>query len=153
MHEIYSYVQPPLDDWIYACGYKWEDPTLESFKKAVTLKVNTDGQLQFLHQWGDTGNKDACKAVAHDHTRNEIVFMMETTTGALRPDYARYSRYSASDADILMIVMNPGGGFAKGFNINMDTASISLGIGTHSFSILHEDYIFGGQSFGFKTKV
>jgi hypothetical protein len=21
MHEIYSFVQPDLDDWIYACGY------------------------------------------------------------------------------------------------------------------------------------
>ena len=23
MNEIYSYVQPINDEWIYACGYKW----------------------------------------------------------------------------------------------------------------------------------
>jgi hypothetical protein len=49
MTEIYSYVQPPLDDWIYTCGYVWVDPSQETYKKAVTMKVNTDGQVQFLH--------------------------------------------------------------------------------------------------------
>jgi len=47
----------------------------------------------------------------------------------------------------------------------MDTASIHLGIGSHSFYIRQDtttgaaffggstpDYIFGGQSYGFKTK-
>ena len=43
MNEIYSFVQPENGDYMYACGYKWEDPTLETYKKAVTLKVDTNG--------------------------------------------------------------------------------------------------------------
>jgi len=82
MNEIYSFVQPPLDDWIYTCGYVWDDPSLETYKRAVTMKVNTDGQLQFLHKWGTTyktNNKDACRAVNYDSGRGEVVFMIETT--------------------------------------------------------------------------
>jgi hypothetical protein len=155
MHEIYSFVQPALDDWIYACGYVWDDPTLETYKRAVTMKVSTDGQLQFLHQWGTetSGNKDACRAVNHDSARGEIVFMIEATSPSLRPDYSTYSSYSGSDADMVIVVMRSGGSFVKGYNINMNTASVSLGIGTHSFYIRGDDYIFGGQSFGYKTKV
>ena len=162
MHEIYSFVQPPLDDWIYACGYAWENPTLETYKRAVTMKVNTDGQLQFLHKWGKnypTGNKDACRAVNYDSERGEVVFMIETTNqdSGMRPSYNTYKDYSANDADILIVVMRPGGTFVRGYNINMNTASVSLGIGTHSFFIrgtgTNTEYIFGGQSFGYKTKV
>jgi hypothetical protein len=155
MHEIYSYVQPPLDDWIYACGYRWEDPTQETYRKAVTLKMSTNGDVQALHVWGDAAavtNRDTCRAVAYDSTRGEVVFMLETTSSVLRPDYERYSRYSASDADILMVVMRPSGAFVTAFNINMDTASVSLGVGGHSMYVLGDDYIFGGMSFGYKTK-
>jgi len=75
----------------------------------------------------------------------------------MRPSYSDYSQYSANDADILIVVMRPGGTFVRGYNINMNTASVSLGIGTHSMFIrgqgMETEYIFGGQSFGYKTKV
>jgi len=45
MNEIYSYVQPINDEWIYACGYKWEDPTAETYRKAALMKLSTDGQI------------------------------------------------------------------------------------------------------------
>jgi hypothetical protein len=162
MHEIYSFVQPDLDDWIYACGYRWDldaqNIPKETFKRAVTMKVNTDGQLQFLHRWGKNAQngadqKDTCRAVSYDKTRGEVVFMMEVTSDSLRPSYSQYSSFSAGDADIFIAVMRSGGSFVKGYNINMNTASVSLGVGTHSFFIRGQDYIFGGQSFGYKTKV
>ena len=45
MNEIYSYVQPINDEWIYACGYKWEDPLQETYRKAALMKLSTDGQI------------------------------------------------------------------------------------------------------------
>jgi len=45
MNEIYSYVQPINDEWIYACGYKWEDPLAETYRKASLMKLSSDGQI------------------------------------------------------------------------------------------------------------
>jgi hypothetical protein len=157
MHEIYSYVQPASDtEWIYGCGYKWEDPTKETYRRAVTMKMSTSGSVQYLHVWGtltNVLNRDTCRAVSYDPIRSEVVFMLETTSAELRPDYSRYSKYSAENADGLIVTMSPGGRFIDGFNINFDTASISFGIGGNSFFIQDNYYVFGGQSWGFKTNV
>ena len=38
-----------------------------------------------------------------------------------------------------------------GYNINMDKADIGMKIGDGAFFVLGKDYVFGGQSWGFKT--
>jgi hypothetical protein len=38
-----------------------------------------------------------------------------------------------------------------GYNINMDKADIGMKIGDGSFFVLGNHYVFGGQSYGFKT--
>jgi len=152
MHEIYSYIQPANDESIYTCGYKWENPTEETYRKAVTMKMSTSGDVQMLNVWGESSNYDVCRAVSHDKTRREIAFLLEVTSPSLRPSYSKYSRFSGDNSDIMIIVMRESGAIVEGFNINMDTASISLGVGDHSFFIKDEYYIFGGQSYGFKTK-
>ena len=156
MNEIYSFVQPPQDkNYIYACGYKWEDPTQETYRRAATMKMSTSGYIDFLHLWGtqtNVQNRDTCRAVSYDSSRNEVVYMLETTSSELRPDYSRYSKYSAANSDALIITMSPGGRFIDGFNMNFDTASISFGIGGNSLFVQDQYYVFGGQSWGFKTK-
>jgi len=152
MNEIYSFTQPINDEWIYACGYKWFDPFQETFRQAVTMKVSTDGELQFVQVWGDIKNNDACRAVSFDESRREVVFMFEATSPSLRPSYSRYSKYSGSNTDILIVTMKESGQLMGGWNINMDTASVSLYIGDHSFFVKDGQYIFGGQSYGYKTK-
>lgn len=116
------------------------------------MKVSTDGDLQFVQVWGESGNYDSCRAVSFDENRREVVFMLQTTSPSLRPDYSRYSKYSGSNSDILIITMKESGQLMSGFNINMDTASVSLNVGDHSFFIKDDYYIFGGQSYGYKTK-
>ena len=37
--------------------------------------------------------------------------------------------------------------------MNYDDASINFGVGTDSFFIHEEEYVFGGQSWGYKTKL
>lgn len=113
MNEIYSFVQPPNDkDYIYACGYKWEDPTKETYRRAATMKMSTDGFVQFLHVWGTSvTSKDVCRAVSYDQTRNEVVYLFETTSSQLRPNYNRYSAYSAANSDALIVTMRPSGVF------------------------------------------
>lgn len=139
MSEIYSFVQPADDkQWIYGCGYKWEDPTKETYRRAVTMKMSTEGYVQFLHVWGtmtNVQNTDTCRAVSYDEQRSEVVFLMETTSSELRPDYSKYSKYSGANADALIVTMSPGGRFKNGFNINFNTASISFGIGGNSFFV------------------
>ena len=97
-------------------------------------------------------NNDACKSVSFDRANRAVVFMLEVTSPSLRPDYSKYSRFSAQNTDILIISMRESGQFVSGFNINMDTASVSLMLGTHSFFVQDEYYVFGGHSYGYKTK-
>jgi hypothetical protein len=47
--------------------------------------------------------------------------------------------------------MKPDGEYKKAINLNYDTASINFGVGTHSFFIHDGYYVFGGQSWGYKT--
>lgn len=116
------------------------------------MKLSTEGTVQFLHQFGDLANNDACKSVAFDQDNRAVVFLLETTSPSLRPDYARYSRFSKTNTDILLITMRESGAFVSGFNINMDTASVSLNLGTHAFFVQDNYYVFGGHSYGYKTK-
>ena len=52
-----------------------------------------------------------------------------------------------------MAIMSPGGDYKKLININYDSASINIFIGGHSFFIDQGYYIYGGQQWGFKTKM
>ena len=155
MHEIYSFAMPESGSWIYACGYRWDDPSAESSRTAATMKVSEDLEVQFLPLWGTQGadNKDVCRAVTFDEQKKEVAFMLEVTSSTLRPDYSRYQRYSSSNTDVLIITMRESGSITGGYNINMDTAAVSIGVGGHS--LFHDgegNFIFGAQSWGFKTK-
>jgi len=110
------------------------------------MKMNVGGVVQFIHQWGGDSatNRDVCRAVSYDSVRNEVLYMLETTSPSLRPDYDRYSRYSKDNTDILIISMRPGGDFVSGYNLNYDTASVSMGVGGHSFFVKDDFFIFGG---------
>jgi hypothetical protein len=156
MNEIYSYVQPQRDkQWIYACGYKWVDPTQETYRNAVTMKLSNSGEIQFLDVWASAkvDQRDTCRAVSYDETNDEVVYMLEITSNTLRPSYNSVYRYSASNADAVIVTMRPGGQFLKGININYNTASISLYIGGNSLFVHENYYYFGSYSWGYKTKL
>jgi len=152
MHEVYSYVIPKFQSSIYGCGYQWEDPTTEKNRKAVAFKMNTDGNIKFMKVWGETLGNDLCRAVTYNENRNEAIFMLEVTSASLRPDYSRYSFYSGANSDLLLVTIRDSGSIVSGFNINMDDASVSMGVGGHSMFVLGDEYVFGAQTFGFKTK-
>lgn len=88
MNEIYSYATSKTDkQWIYACGYKWIDPTQETYRNAVTMKMSNNGQIQFLDVWANSkiDQRDTCRAVSYDEKKNEVVYMLEVTSNTLRP--------------------------------------------------------------------
>jgi hypothetical protein len=156
MAEIYSVVQADDDtEWFYGCGYKWVDPTQEKEKNAVTFKMSMDGDIQFLDVWAAATetSKDTCRSVAYDKTNGDVKFMLEVTSADLRPNYNSYYRYSSLNNDVLIVTMRPGGDYLKAINLNYDDASINFGVGTNSFFIHEEEYVFGGQSWGYKTKL
>lgn len=156
MNEIYSVAQSKNDyQWIYACGYKWVDPTQETFRNAATMKLSTSGDIQFLDVWATTkqDQRDTCRAVSYDENKDEVVFMLEVTSNTLRPNYNDVYRYSASNADVLIVTMRPGGEYLKGVNLNYNTAAISMFIGDNSMFV-QDDYVyFGSYSWGFKTRL
>jgi hypothetical protein len=143
MSEIYSYVIPKYQGVIYGCGYQWIDPTSEKNKKAVAFKMDTEGVVQFMYVWGESLGNDLCRAVSYDESNQEAVYMLEVTSKSLRPDYDRYKYYSANNYDLLIVKITDSGTITSGLNINMDDASISLGVGGHSMFILGNDYVFG----------
>lgn len=77
--------------------------------------------------------------------------LVEATTIELRPDFLRYAEFSAKDSDVVIITMKESGSFGNAFNINMDDASVAMQIGTNSAFVIDNYYVFGGQSFGYKT--
>lgn len=79
--------------------------------------------------------------------------MLEVTSNILRPNYNQVYKYSASNADALIVTMRPGGQYLKGLNINYYTASISLYIGGNSMFAHDNYYYFGSYSWGYKTKL
>jgi hypothetical protein len=78
--------------------------------------------------------------------------MLEVTTAELRPDIYLYEKYSGANRDILIVTMKDDGRLQEGYNINMGKAGISLHIGADSMFIHDGHYIFGGQSWGYKTR-
>ena len=77
--------------------------------------------------------------------------LLEVVSPNLRPNLSRYSAFSAAAADILIIRMTDSGQLRQAHNINMDKADVSLGIAGNAFFIRNSQYVFGGQSWGFKT--
>lgn len=51
MHEILSVVQPPNSGNLWTAGYMCRDKS-ECDKVAVVMKIDTDGEIQFLKQFG-----------------------------------------------------------------------------------------------------
>jgi len=159
MNEIYGYVQPEKSDQIYACGYRWDNPLLEQTRTAAIMQLDTEGDITILYSFGDavittTGGKahDICRAVAFDYSREEVAFMLEATSESLRPSFRSYNAFSASSSDVTIITMDPGGVLTGAFNLNFWDAAIGIGIGGNSFFVKNEEYIFGAQSWGHKTK-
>jgi hypothetical protein len=123
------------------------------------MEMDTEGDVSVLYTFGDavttgTGGvqHDICRAVAWDAGRSEIAFMLEATSESLRPDFRSYNTWSGANSDITIITMKPGGVLTGGYNLNMWDASVSMGVGGNSFFVRGSDYIFGAQSFGYKTK-
>ena len=114
MSEIIAYAQG-LDDraWIYACGYKWVDPDLMTYRNAATMKFSTSGDIQFLDVWAsDTVDQnDTCKSVAFDEDNNEVGYMLEVTSSSLRPSYSSVSKYSMDSAEAMIVIMKQDGSF------------------------------------------
>jgi hypothetical protein len=94
---------------------------------------------------------DVARAINYDDIRKEIVVLMEVTTPGLRPDYDKYKLYSNTSSDLLIVTIKTGGQIMVGYNINMDKADIGMKIGDGAFFVLGNQYVFGGQSWGFKT--
>ena len=163
MTEILSAVQPFGSDFLWCAGYALRDSTNEeSGRYAVVFKMDQDGEIKFLYKWGQyTGvsatdsnafaNNDVARAINYDDFKKEVIVLMEVTSKDLRPDYDKYSAYSSLNSDILIVIIKTGGQVMEGYNINMDKASIGLQIGDGSFFVLGNQYVFGGQSWGFKT--
>lgn len=51
MHEILSVVQPPNSGNLWTAGYACRDKA-ECYKVAVVMKTDSDGEVQFLKQFG-----------------------------------------------------------------------------------------------------
>jgi len=157
MNEIYSFVQPPRSNKIFACGFKYIDQlTNPDARLASVFKMDDQGDVSYVYVFGNRAKtskgKDICRAIDYDPDNREIVMMLEVTTPELRPDYYLYSRYSAKNKDILIVTMNDDGRLQEAYNINMGKAGISLYVGGHSLVIRDGHYIFGGYSWGYKTR-
>jgi hypothetical protein len=163
MTEILSAIQPQDSDFLWCAGYAYRDSTDDdSGRYAVVFKMDQDGEIKFLYKWGEfTGVTstdsnaaaihDVARAINYDDIRKEIVVLMEVTSKGLRPDYSKYSTYSANSSDILIVTIKTGGQIMAGYNINMEKADIGMKIGDGAFFVLGNQYVFGGQSWGFKT--
>ena len=121
--------------------------------------MNGDGIVTVLYNFGDAVTTstsgvqhDVCKSVAYDYNRQEIAYMLESTSESLRPNFRNYNTYSEKNNDLTVVMMSPGGVLTGAFNLNYWDAAVSIGIGGQSFFIKGEDYIFGSQSQGYKTK-
>lgn len=157
MNEILSFVQPARSNKIFACGWRYIDKVKHpDARLASVFKMDDQGDVQYVYVFGnrawESESQDICKAIDYDPDNREIVMLLEVTTPELRPDYYLYSRYSAANKDILIVTMNDDGRLQEAYNINMGKAGISLYIGGHSMFIKDGHYIFGGYSWGYKTR-
>jgi hypothetical protein len=163
MSEILAAVQPQDSDSLWCAGYNYRDSTDdESGRYAVVFKMDQDGDIEFLYKWGEyigvtdldsnaRLNHDVARAIKYDDIRKEIVVLMEVTSAGLRPNYDKYSAYSANSTDVLIVTIKSGGQIMSGYNINMDKADIGMKIGDGAFFVLGEQYVFGGFSWGFNS--
>lgn len=143
MNEINSVAWSEKDPTsFYACGYKWKDPTKQEYSHAVTMKMKTNGEIEFLDVWvnEETQQRDSCKSVFFDEERNVAVYLMEV----VRPTYK----------DALLVPMTPEGEFQFGaINIEYGFAPIDLRIGARAAFEHNGYYYFAGFSTGFNTKL
>lgn len=95
---------------------------------------------------------DVCRAITYDEDAGHLVLALEVMSPHLRPSYSSYSAYSDENSDVVIVLMEENGRIKRGYNINFGSASISMGIGGHSLFVIDQEYYFGGQSYGFKTK-
>ena len=160
MNEIYSYVQPENSAHIFACGYAWTDPLAREGRTASMVRVDEDGEVGFLYRWGDRSAaptpdippQDVCRAINYDESNGELFLLLEVTSAVLRPEYSSYSDYSSSNTDILILTMRTNGQIVNAYNINMREAAISLHIGGNSAFARDGYLIFGGYSWGYRTR-
>jgi hypothetical protein len=119
------------------------------------MKMSNRGDIQFLDVWAGASvdQKDTCRAATYDEGKDQVVFMLEVMSQALRPNYNNVYKYSASNSDALIVLMRPGGQYLKGYNLNYYTASISMYVGGNSMFVQDNYIYFGSYSWGFKTKI
>lgn len=79
--------------------------------------------------------------------------LLEARSPTLRPDYTDYSTYSDTNSEVVIVIMKDSGDIKRGYNINMQSASVSLNLAEHSAFMLGDHYVFGGQSYGYYTKM
>lgn len=143
MNEILSVAVSKQDpNAIYACGYKWRDPIKKEYSNAVTMKIRTNGSIEFLDVWvaNETKQRDVCRSVFFDESNNLAVFMMEV----VRPTYK----------DVLVVPMTPAGNFELGaFSIEYGFSPIDFNLAVHSAFEFKGSYYFGAYSSGFNTKI
>ena len=108
-----------------------------------------------MYSWGEgnTYQPDLCRSITFDEQKKEVVLLIESTSGSLRPDYSKYSTYSSLNADTLIMIIKDGGSIQYGYNINMYDASVTMNLAEQSMFVLGDHYIFSGQSFGYCTKM
>ena len=102
MSEILSVAQPNNNDNLWCAGYAYRDNEKPSNRIAVVMKMDDDGDIKFVKQWGDSvGDSatltssitvdDVARAINFDEKRSEIVVLMEVHSERLRPDYSEES--------------------------------------------------------------
>jgi hypothetical protein len=102
MSEILSVAQPNNNDNLWCAGHAYRDNDNPSNRIAVVMKMDDDGDIKFVKQWGQSvGDSatlpssitvdDVARAINFDEKRSEIVVLMEVHSESLRPDYSDYS--------------------------------------------------------------
>jgi len=152
---------------LYMCGWAYFDPTSETPVFASMFKMDDQGDIKYFYTFGDVHTKttggnpnapvvtsmtDVCRAITYDEDAGLVVMALEVMSPHLRPSYSSYQAYSDQNSDVVIILMRDNGEIKKGYNINFGSASISMGVGGNSLFMLDGEYIFGGQSYGYKTK-
>jgi len=99
MSEILSVAQPNNNDNLWCAGYAYRDNDNPSDRIAVVMKMDDDGDIKFVKQWGKSVGTpgsvetvdDVARAINFDEKRGEVVILLEVHSEALRPDYSDYS--------------------------------------------------------------
>ena len=147
MTDILDYVQPVGYNSLFVCGFAFDDAENEGTKKyAAFMKVTSNGRVEQFYRWGQglDNQPDNCRSIAFDYNKREIILLLEVTSENLRPDYSSYSTYSSLNSDTLLVRLQDNGEIIKGYNINFDTASVSMKLGESSMFVLNNHYVFAG---------